>query len=130
MRDKALFGAASVALSLGLFAVEWWLRSVGFYVPAGVGFDLPVIAVIVCALGVTWRRKALTVAIALGALTALDLLGEATGLQWAASYASTSLLFPVAVLVIFVGMNPSVLWTRAPQGPRAKSTGKSRVRVK
>jgi hypothetical protein len=130
MRDKALFGAASVAVSLGLYAAVWWWRAMGLYVPVGVGFDLPVIAVIVCALGATWQRKAVTVAITLGVLTALDLVGEATGLSWVASYASTSLLFPIAVLAVFVGMNPSVLWTRASQEPRARGVSKARGRVR
>jgi hypothetical protein len=130
MRDKALFGAASVAVSFGLYAAVWWWQAAGFYVPVGAGFDLPVIAVVVCALGATWQRKVVTVAITLGVLTTLDLVGQATGFLWVASYASTSLLFPIAVLVIFVGMNPSMLWTRAPQESRARGASKTRARVR
>jgi hypothetical protein len=117
MRDRALFGAASIAVSLALFAGEWWLRAKDLYVPASAGFVLPVIAVIACALGVAWQRKVVAIATTLGVLTALDLVGRATGFEWLTMYASTSLIFPIAVLVIFVGMNPSMLWTRVERGP-------------
>jgi hypothetical protein len=147
MRDKALFGASCFAVSLALFGAVWGLTAAHLYVPRFLGFLIPAIAVIVCALGVSWRRKAITLVILLAAFTAFDLASAASGLQalathpvattsWMSAvslvmallYALVPLVFPIAAVVLFVGRDPQVLWAGTGPPTRPARSGRTRRR--
>jgi len=144
MRDKALFVGASIVVSVALFALIAWAVTLHVYVPAEVGYLVPAVAVMACALGVGWRRKATSIALTVGGFTLFDAVTRATGLQSIASrplagrlgeqatvglaliYALVPLVYPLAALVLFVGRRPSVLWT-APEAPRGAPKRRARV---
>ena len=122
----ALVNAAVLFLALRWLA-NWW--------PAlwSLGLATAVIAVMLAAQGVTWKRKfifvGVTAALALGlhelalvsGLGAADVAalnageGGPTDLQLAAVVAIQVFFVavPLAALALFVGMRPSVLWTAA-----------------
>lgn len=140
MRDKAVFAGVSLAVSFALFGIVAALRANHYYTPLNVGFVLPAAAVMIAALGASWRRKLVAIAIMLGAYTAVDALAVVTGFQAAVArphgtdsagelvglaviaYSLVPMIFPLAALAIFVGRDPSMLWTPKAQG------GKRRVR--
>jgi hypothetical protein len=150
MRDKALFAAVSVALSFGLFGIAAWLKSAHYYTPLSGGFVLAAIAVMIAARGVSWKRKTLFALSTLGAFTAFDVLTLVTGLRdtSGSSLAGTPtgsllsllgllgaivpLVLPLGMLAIFVGNDPSVLWTspsdRQPPAGRHARTGSAKKR--
>jgi len=129
MRDKAIFAGISIVLSLALFALVSQLKAIQFYTPWDVSAVLAAVAVMVAALGVSWKRKAVAVLATLVGYTAFDLLGSlvrvaltgggtpsaAGGMSLMAFswlYSLIPPLYPLAALVVFVGRDPSVLWTR------------------
>jgi hypothetical protein len=113
----------------------WWLK-----------FAVAAVAVMLAAVGVPWRRKLLfagvTAIVTVGLVLVMDLSGlgsaadvlasadaqDATNVQLAA-FALVQLFFlgaPLAALALFVGRQPSVLWT-APEGSASdKSAAASR----
>lgn len=129
MRDKVIFAALTIAVSFVLFGGAALLKAAHYYEPLSAGFALAAVAVMIATRGHSWGRKAVFAAITLGVFTAFDLLTYATGLralssQSLAGTATGSLLslvsllsalvplvFPLAMLAIFIGKDPSVLWT-------------------
>lgn len=132
MRDKAIFATVSVGLSFALFGLAALLQAAHFYTPVSAGFVLAAVAVMIAARGVYWKRKALFVAITLGTFTLFDVVLLASGLRNVSSAslagmpmsplvevigllsATAPLVFPLAMIAIFVGSDPSVLWIPAP----------------
>lgn len=89
-------------------------------------FAVAVASVILAARGAEWKRKLPYAAIALGGLVASEqltvVLGlgeymggfgvEAAATALGVAYIAFTLTFPLAVLLLFVGRDPSVLWSR------------------
>jgi hypothetical protein len=142
MRDKALFVGASLAVSLALFALIWWMTMAHVYVPEAIGFLVPALSVMACARGVGLRRKTIAIALTLFGFTLFDLIAQNTGLAALARrpltggfeqqavtavgllYAFVPLVYPLGALVLFVGRRPSTLWAprvRAGSAPRKGS---------
>jgi hypothetical protein len=140
MRDKAVFAAISIVLSFALFGLAALLKAAHYYTPLSAGFVLAAVAVMIAARGVAWKRKALFVLLTLGIFTVFDLLTLVTGLRdvSSASLAGTPtgpvvaivgllgaivpLVLPLGMLAVFVGSDPSVLWTPAPSHrPKGKN---------
>lgn len=136
MRDKAVFGGASVAVSLVLYAAAMWAQSKGIYVPSSAGFLVAALAVIACALGVTWGRKAAFGAALLTLFVGFDVMLSATGLRDSASgagsfsphvppsaalfLAAVPLVLPLAAVAALVGGDPGVLWMPKPATRRKR----------
>jgi hypothetical protein len=127
MRDKLLFVGASVLVSFVLFTVLWLANAAHIYTPWDVGFVLAAVAVMIAALGVPWRRKVVAVVLTLGGFSVFGLFTLITGSEAVAArgsvigqmmallgvvYALVPLVYPLAALAIFMGRDPSVLWTR------------------
>ena len=134
-----------MVVSVALFALIWRLSASRVYVPGAVGFLVPAVSVMACALGVGWRRKTLAIALMLGGFTVFDVVTRATGIQTLASkplaggfaeqavlvggivYAMVPLVYPFAVLVLFVGRRPSLLWTgREPSRSAVRQRSRAR----
>jgi hypothetical protein len=87
---------------------------------------IAITSVILAARGIDWRRKILYAVIALGGFVAFDRLFDALGLTERMSgfgfesvgtalgliYIVATYTYPLAVLVVVTGRDPSVLWTR------------------
>lgn len=137
MRDRLIFGVSSVAVSFALYGAASYAQSRHYYVPSSVGFLVAALAVMVCALGVSWGRKAAYAGGLLGAFIVFDLAMTAVGLGGAASgtgsvavrvgpavalfLAAVLLVLPLAALAAFVGSDPSTLWTASSSPTRRKS---------
>ena len=91
---------------------------------------VPVLSVMVAALGVGWRRKLLYIAITLVGFVTVDLLTLKLGVAklavdpraYGVDAPRTILLalaevfvvaYPIVLLIVFVGSKPGVLWTKA-----------------
>ena len=125
-RELAVFIAEFVVLSLVL---GWFFWNNSF---AQVGVSMlavPVMSAMLAAQGFTWKRKlAYYAAATLGLYVLGTLIAEATGLVDLASqqildpttFPSLSVVlymaylstFPFAMLVLFVGRNPTLLWSK------------------
>jgi hypothetical protein len=136
MRDKAIFVGASVLASFVLFGTVALLKASHFYTPWDVEFLLAVMAVMIGALGVPWKRKLAAVALTLGGFSAFSLLTLLTGSPGRGAagpivvvlsmvYALVPLIYPLAALALFVGTDPAVLWTPVAE---KKVSGKRKVR--
>jgi hypothetical protein len=127
MRDRLIFGVSSVAVSFALYGAAMFAQTKGYYVPSSVGFAVAALAVIVCALGASWGRKAMFAGGLLAAFIAFDLGTAALGLGGAVSgvgsvpprvgpaaalfLAAVPLVLPLGALAAFIGRDPSALWT-------------------
>lgn len=136
MRDRFVFGAASLAVSFALYGVAAYAQASGYYAPSSVGFLVAALAVILCALGVSWTRKVVFAGSLLVAFVAFDLAMAAFGLRGTALgggappprfgpavalfFAAVPLALPLAALAVFVGRDPGVLWTRSSSRARVK----------
>ncbi len=124
-RELITFIAGFVLLSLVL---GWFFWSSSF---AQVGVSMlavPVISAMLASRGFSWRRKVTYAAATLGLYVAGSLVAQATGLVALASqqvldsssFPSLSVVlymaylstFPFAMLLLFVGRNPSLLWSK------------------
>ena len=124
-RELATFIAGFVLLSLVL-GWFFWSSSI-----AQVGVSMlavPVISAMLASQGFSWRRKLTYAAATLGLYVLGSLIAEATGLAAAASqqiidpssfpslwvvlYMAYLSTFPFAMLVLFVGRTPSLLWSK------------------
>jgi hypothetical protein len=137
MRDRVIFGASSVFVSFVLYGGASYAQLQHYYVPASVGFLVAALAVIVCALGASWGRKAVFAGGLLGAFVMFDLGMTAVGLGSAGTGAGSAavrvgpaaalflaavpLVLPLAALAAFVGQDPSMLWTANATPARGKS---------
>jgi hypothetical protein len=143
MRDKLLFAASSIAVSLALFGLAAAAQAAHFYSPTSAGFTMAAASVVVSALGVPWSRKAAFLGVLVGVFAAFDLVVALSGLRMASLQAPSGvvsaqliglaslllaafpLVLPLAVLAVLVGRDPAVLWTRVPKphdGRRASRT--------
>lgn len=133
MRDKALFVGGSLLASLVLFGALAVLKAENYYTPWDVGFVLGAVAVMIGALGVTWKRKLIAVALTLGGYSVFSLITLLTGspgrggagalvMALGMVYSLVQLVYPLAALALFVGADPSVLWT--PRTSRPQPSGK------
>jgi len=134
MRDKLLFGALSAVVSFVLFKAlsaayfRGWPVS-GYHT----GEFSIVLAVMVAALGVGWRRKLAFLAATFGGILAIEWFARAAGIAALAAsdptsgtvafnsnvwYFTMTPAFPIVMLALFVGRNPAVLWTRPDGGRR------------
>jgi hypothetical protein len=131
MRDKLLFAASCVVLSLALFGLAAAAQAANYYSPMSAGFTMAACAIVASAMGVPWRRKALFLAVLVGGFGLFDLVVAMSGLRMAALQAPSGfvsaqliglaslflaafpLVLPLAVLAVLVGRDPAVLWTRA-----------------
>ena len=136
MRDKIRFALTAAAISLVLYLALYWAYADRLSSEDALGFLVPAVAVILAARGVAMGRR---VAWALGAVgvfvllilvarwlgiagaTAVDLDFRARPAVSAAvlAYGWMALVYPVFVLILFVGRRPAVLWT-PPQAPPDK----------
>jgi len=128
MRDKLLFGVACAAVSFALFRLlsdayfRGWPVS-GYHT----GEFAIVLAVMLSAIGVGWRRKLGFLAVTLAGIVAIEWFARAAGIAALAAsdpssgtvafssniwYFSLTPAFPIVMLALFVGRNPAVLWTR------------------
>jgi len=125
-RDAILFAALFVALSLALGWVFWNSTS------AQVGVSMlavPVISAMLAAQGFTWKRKLIYAAATLALYLLGSAIANATGLialatdqlnsgtsfpsPWVLVYMAYLTAFPFVMLVLFVGRNPSLLWSKS-----------------
>ncbi len=124
-REVATFIAGFVFLSLVL---GWFIWSSSL---AQVGVSMlavPVISAMLASQGFSWKRKLTYAAATLGLYVLGSLIAEATGLAAAASqqiinsssfpslwvvlYMAYLSTFPFVMLVLFVGRNPALLWSK------------------
>jgi hypothetical protein len=119
-RDVASFAVLVIVCSVGLAALLHPIVGGNSLVSAGVA------SVILCSRGFSWGRKITFAAIVLVGFGAFqrwhDLLGLNVGGGFATEPTATvvgmvyivfMMAFPLAVLVIFLGRDPSALWTPA-----------------
>lgn len=134
MRDKLVFGVTSAVVSFALFKLlsaayfRGWPVS-GYHT----GEFSIVLALMLTALGVGWRRKLAFIAATTGGILAIEWFARAAGIAALATsdpssgtvafnsnvwYFTFTPAFPIVMLALFVGRNPAVLWTRrgAPRG--------------
>jgi hypothetical protein len=138
MRDRLLFAASSIGVSFALFGLAAALQAAHYYTPISAGFTMAAAAVLVSALGVPWKRKAQFLGVLIGGFAVFDLLVAMSGLRSTALQAPSGLVaaqlsglaalllaafplvLPLAVLAVFVGSDPALLWTRAPKSPTGR----------
>ena len=129
-RDPVIFGLGFAALSVGLGLLLWYGKASLW----GYTFDRGLLAVagtsaIIAARGFPWQRKAVYGVLCIGGYLLVGVLGQVTGLHaraaaelgapvampsvWALLYAALLVAYPLAVIVLFVGRNPELLWRRS-----------------
>jgi len=124
-REAVLFGVLFVILSLVLGWIFWTSTST----QVGVSMlAVPVMSAMLAAQGFTWKRKLIYAAATLALYLLGSVLAEATGLialateqinagtsfpsPWVLLYMAYLTAFPFVMLVLFVGRNPSLLWSK------------------
>lgn len=129
MPGKLRFAALSILFAAVMYAALIWAALRFPFVPANLGYMVPVLAVVLAAVGATPGRKAAFVAGSLSILLLVDVLAAVSGLQAAAVSVNADIIhadtpgllavavfhvfsigFPLAVLVAFVGRRPKMLW--------------------
>jgi len=129
MRDKLMFGLACAAASIALLKLLSTAYAVGWPVSGyQIGAFSIVLAVMLSAVGVGWRRKLLFVSMTVGGILAIEWFSRAAGIAALAAsgpssgpvafgsniwYFTITPAFPIVMLALFVGRNPAVLWSRA-----------------
>jgi hypothetical protein len=127
-REIATFAVLVIACSVAIGAILHPLVGGNSLIAAGVA------SVILCARGFGWGRKIAFAAIVLLGFGAFqrwyDLLGITVGGGFAAEFDASVLgmiyivfmmAFPLVVLMLFVGRDPSALWTPARTEPKERS---------
>jgi hypothetical protein len=112
-------------------ALGWWFwsatASIGSYHLNRSMLAVPVVSAMLASVGFPWKRKAVYVLVTLGVYALVGVVGAATGfeqtvgVQLGAMDAIPSLgtslymaflaTFPLAMLVLFVGRTPALLWS-------------------
>ena len=123
-----IFIVSVLAYSILLSALIWMLPK-GRFNPSNSFIVLPAVSVMLSARGVAWRRRLAYAAATLGTFLVVDFLFASSGLaasvwpvfgvELGASalgvvYMAFSMAFPLAALFVFVGRDPSVLWSKVP----------------
>ena len=142
MRGKVLFGSVAIALSVGLFGLVYWARDLVPVLASYIGgLLIPAAAIMIAAIGFGWRRKLTFVASLVGGLLLVEWASDATGLTAFLAraidprqepltfvvsmvYASVVYVFPLVMLVLFVGRQPSRLWDRQAPSPSPAPSGR------
>jgi hypothetical protein len=127
-RDLGIFAVSCVAWSLLLSAVVWSVPSVAGYAPGASIITVTIASVILSARGSSWMRKA---AFALGMVSAFAVADAAFFFSGGMAYVMNApvlaplavvlgivyllieVALPITVLLVFVGGEPSVLWTES-----------------
>lgn len=135
-REIAIYAGLVIACSVVLGAILHPLAGGNSLMAAGVA------SVILCARGFGWGRKVAFAAIVLLGFGAFqrwyDLLGLTVGGGFVTELAPTVLgmiyivfmmAFPLFVLVIFVGRDPSALWTPASSDTESNRPGRKKPRA-
>lgn len=116
-----------VVFSLALGWVFWQSGSA----PVGLSMlAVPVASAMLAAQGFSWKRKLTYAALTLGLYVLGSVIAEATGFLeiatqeangtlalssvWVVLYEVYLFTFPLALLVLFVGRTPSLLWSKSP----------------
>lgn len=133
------FVAWFVILSLGLGWIFWnsEFQQVSLSMLA-----VPVMSAMLASQGFSWTRKLVYTSITLGLYLVGSALAEATGLVelaaqqlnssngfpsvWVALYMAYLSTFPFAMLVLFVGRDPSLLWSKKKDQRLANPAGSRR----
>ena len=126
-RDLLVFLISVLFYSVVLSAIAWTLPKINWN-PADALIVIPSAAVILSARGATWRRRLLCAGLVLGVFLLADFVFLASGLMHyafaglseldvvpsvlAVVYMFFAQAFPFVVLLLFVGRNPAMLWTR------------------
>ena len=138
MRDKVIFATTALLISVALFALAVWARSLGFAFGLNrASLVIPACAIMAAARGVSWRRRLVFIGVTLVGCLLVELIPALVGLPILVSgsrtvsvdssplqltviefYLSARVVFPVAAMVVFVGRTPSILWTRTVAGER------------
>ncbi len=129
--DTMAFVASVALVSVALSAVVWALPRT-LYNPADLLIVIPVVSIILSARGASWRRKLLYGGLAVGVFLLVDFVFLTTGAMHfafsglsrmrllpallAIAYMCFAQGFPFVVLLLFVGRNPSMLWTSPKDG--------------
>jgi hypothetical protein len=129
-RHIALFALIAVGSSLLLGGLAWMAPSpIRTYTFRDSLILVPVLSVIIAALGVGWRRKARDLTLTVAGFLIFDFSTLQLGIGRLASdpraYGSDAgrtllllaaevfmVVYPIVVLILFVGSRPSVLWTQ------------------
>lgn len=136
--DVSVFVGSVIAYSVLLSAVVWSLPGLrGVFYPHNSLIVIPVVSVILSARGVPWRRRLSYAGAILGTFLVIDYLFTSSGLAaYAWQFLGVGLVatalgvfymvfaqaFPLGVLLLFAGRDPSILWVRPPsQKSRASS---------
>lgn len=126
-RDILRFVFTALGVSI-LLALGLWVAATSSVLATGSGLTVvPVAGVILAARGVAWRRRLAFAGGLLGSFLLADAFLEWAGFKafalsaptiepviGTALYMDLALAMPLAVLFVFVGRTPSVLWTPPP----------------
>lgn len=130
------FVVLATALSLMLGVAAWAVRlPSGYYLMRNGLLLVPSLSVMLAAQGVAWRRKLAFTGGTLAGFVAVEVTSNALGVQALAAdgarfgvglgptlvtlaYHTFLLLYPLVVLVFFVGNRPQSLWMRRMPDPR------------
>lgn len=134
-RDVALFAGSVLLYAILLSAIAWGLPRT-HYNPSDALIAIPVASVILSARGASWRRRLLYAGLVIGIFVIVDSAFLVSGLMHSAfeglarlepvvSVTAVAYMFfvqgfPLLILVLFVGRDPSVLWTK-PSGTQQRA---------
>jgi hypothetical protein len=140
--DVFVFAVSVILWALLLSAVTAFVPGLPGYGRSDSLIVIPVASVMLSARGATWKRRLLYAGTVLVVFMIFDYLfvtlGAAAYLlrargfapaEWAvgAAYVAMSLAFPAGALLVFVGRDPSMLWTKSAtiaKKPSAKKKGR------
>lgn len=128
-RDRLIFTVAFLVSSTVLGWLFWTATgSVGGFTLDSAMLAVPVVSAMLCARGFGWKRKAVYVAVTLGVYLLVGVAAGVTGFHAVAArelnsvgpfpsvptmlYLAFLTVFPLVMLVLFVGRNPALLWER------------------
>jgi hypothetical protein len=136
-RDLAIFAGSVLAFALVLSAIAWSLPRVN-YNPSDALSAIGATSVILSARGASWGRRLAYGSLALAGFVAVDATflmsgamhwaftglseGDRSGSVAAVAFLFFAQIFPLAVLVVFAGRNPSILWLPAQHTKQPKRT--------
>jgi len=127
--DVLLFSASFVVISMALGWLFWSVVTpAGAYALETTMLAVPVISAMLASIGFGWRRKLVYAAFTFGLYVFTSLVAEIVGLRETAIqqlagtggipsagvvlYVAWLTTFPLAMLVLFVGRTPSLLWSK------------------
>jgi len=142
-RDLALFMGSVLGFAVALSAIAWLLPRVDYNPSDALGV-IGVASVILSARGASWPRRLLYSGIVIAGFILVDASFLISGLMHyafaglaalnpgpsvlAITFVIFAQVFPLAVLVVFVGRDPSVLWIAREQPKKRVNGGGKRRR--